>query len=60
MKTRGVYVCALIKKRLYWSRGVHGDRINDYFSLNKIGGMGCLSGNWDKTEVNIFVVKEPE
>ena len=59
MKMRGVYVSALIKKRLYWPRGVHGDIINEYFTLNKIGGVGCLSGEWDDIEVNIFVMKEP-
>ena len=33
----------------------------DYFaSLNNIGGMGCLRGEWDKIQVNIFVVKEPD
>ena len=25
MKTRGIYGSALIKKSLYWPRGVHGD-----------------------------------
>ena len=54
MKMRGVYVRALIKKRLYWPRGVHVDIINEYFSLKKIGGVGCLRDEWDNTQVNIF------
>ena len=40
INTRGVYGNALIKKSLYWSMEVHGYGISDYFSLNKIGGVG--------------------
>ena len=29
-------------------------------SGQKIGDMGCLSGEWDKTEFNIFVFKDPD
>ena len=29
-------------------------------SGQKIGDAGCLSGEWDETEFNIFVLKEPD
>ena len=35
--------------------GVYEDTIYNYF----IGDVGCLSGKWDDTESNIFVLKEP-
>ena len=59
MRRRGVYGSSLIKKRRYWPRGVHRDGINKYFIKKKVGDMGCPSGEWDETEFNIFVMKEP-
>ena len=44
----------MIKKRRYWPRKVHGDGINDYFRSKNIGGVGCISGEWDKIEFNIY------
>ena len=35
IRKRGVYGCALIKKRRYWPMGVYVDSINDY-SRSKI------------------------
>ena len=55
----GVYGSTLIKKRRYWSRGVYGYPINDYFRLKHIGDVGCLSGEWYKTDFNIFILKNP-
>ena len=28
-------------------------------SSKKIGVVGCISGAWDETEFNVFVLKEP-
>ena len=49
---RVVYGSALIKKSLYWPRGVYGDSI--FTSGFKIGYMGCLSGEWEETEFNFL------
>ena len=32
MSKRGVYGSALIKRRIYWPKGVNGDVIKKYFS----------------------------
>ena len=48
------------KKRRYWPRGVRGDDINNYFRSKNSGDVGCLSGELDETEFNIFVFKEPD
>ena len=49
-----LYGISLIKKRLYWPRGVHGDSINEYFGTKNNVGVGCFSGEWDDTEFDIF------
>ena len=60
MRKRGFCGSALIKKRQYWPRGVYGDVTNVYLMSKIIGDVGCLSGEWDETEFNIFVLKEPD
>ena len=49
----------MIKKRRYWPRGVYVYAINDYFRSKNIGNVGCLSGEWDEIESDIFVLKDP-
>ena len=56
----GGYGSALMKKRYYWPRGVHRDGINECFRSKNVGDVGCLSGEWDETEFNVFVLKEPD
>ena len=43
----------IYKKMSYWTRGVHGYGINEYFSSKNIGDMGCLSGECDETDFDI-------
>ena len=33
--------------------------VNGYFSSKNISDVVCLSGEWDETEFNIFLMKEP-
>ena len=33
--------------------------MNGYFSSKNISDVVCLSGEWDETEFNIFLMKEP-
>ena len=49
----------MILKRCHWLRGVRGNGIDEYFNF-KNGGAGCLSAEWDETQFNVFVVKEPD
>ena len=59
MRGWGVCGSALIKKRRFWPREVHGDGINDYFRSKNIDDVGCPSGEWNEKEFNTFVLKEP-
>ena len=40
--------------------GVHGYIINNYFNTKMIGDVGYLSGEWDDTYFDIFVMKKPD
>ena len=40
--------------------GVHGYIINNDFSTKMVGDVGYLSGEWDDTYFDIFVMKEPD
>ena len=60
MRKRRVYGSVLVKNRRYWHRGVYGYAINNYVRSKNIGDVGCLSGEWEKTELNIFVLKESD
>ena len=59
MSKRVVYVNSFIKQRRYWPREVYGYYVNDYFRSKNIGDLGSLSGEQDKTEFKISVLKEP-
>jgi hypothetical protein len=39
---RGVYGAALIKKRRYWSAGVPGAAIDEYFAPKEVGDVDAL------------------
>ena len=56
---QGLWKC-IDKKRHYWPRGVYGDVIDDYFGSKHTVDMGCLSGEWDETDFNVFVLKYPD
>ena len=58
MRKRGVYGSELMKKSHYWPRGVHRNGINKYVRSEDIGYMGCLSGEWDDADFNVFVLKD--
>ena len=60
MRKRGFYGSALIKKRRYWPRGFHRYSMYDYFSVKTFGDVGCCSGEWGKTSLNVFVLKDPD
>ena len=57
MRRRGFYVIELIKKRNYWPIGINRYFINGYFRSKHTGDVGCISGKWDETEFNIFILR---
>ena len=60
MWKNGVYGSALIKNRRYWPKGFHRDGINNGIRSKNIGDMGCIIGEWDETEFDVFILKEPD
>ena len=59
MSNRFFYGSELIKKRWYRSRGFMEMELMSILVF-KIGDRECLIGEWDNTEFNILVVKEPD
>ena len=45
----------MIKKRCYFRREIRGDGTNEYFGTKNVGGVGCISGEWDNTEFYILL-----
>ena len=46
-----------MKKRFYWTRGVHVDGNKKELSAKNIGDMVCISDEWDETDFNIYILK---
>ena len=39
---------------------IHGDVINNYFIIKRYGDVGCFSGEWYETGLNVFVLIDPD
>ena len=61
LKSKGVHVASLIKKRRYWPKGVPCDLIDTRFEDNEVGGVGMIQkrteeNKWFKT----YFIKVPD
>ena len=59
----GVYASALIKKRKYWTKGLPGDAIDEYFADKDFTHVGMLEAITEEgpegKAFNIFCFKDP-
>ena len=60
LRKRGLFSCALIKKRRYWPTLVPGDAIQQYFAENDVGDTDAITGTLDGVPYNIWGMKEPD
>ena len=58
LRKKGVFASALIKKRRYWPRFIHGDEIKDHFSNKQVGDMDSWAGRMDDIPFHVYAMKE--
>ena len=60
LKRRGVFACALIKKRRFWPAGVPGDVFDRHFSKRDVGETDAILGVLDGVKYFLCEMKEPD
>ena len=60
LKRRGVYSCALIKKRRFWPTGVPGEAMDSYMEAKEVGDVDAVQGCIDGVTYNLWAMKEPD
>ena len=62
LRKRGVFSCALIKKRRYWPTKVPGQQMQDHFDEEgvKVGDTDAIQGTMDGITYNLWGMKEPD
>ena len=56
----GVFASALIKKRRYWPKYIHGDEIKEHFKDKEVGDADSWAGQLDDVPFHVFGMKEPD
>ena len=57
---KGVFTCALIKKRRYWLKYIHGDEVKEHFNDKEVGGANSWGGKLEDVPFHVFTMKEPD
>ena len=57
LKKKGLFACALIKKRRYWPTLVPGDAIDAHFSNKDVGDFDSIQGEFDNTTYFLWAMK---
>ena len=57
---KGVFISALIKKRRYWPKYIHGDEIKEHFNGKEVGDADTWGGKLEDVPFHVFAMKEPD
>ena len=60
LKRKGVFACALIKKRRYWPSMVPGDAFDEHFIQKEVGDTDAITGALDGIRYHLWGMKEPD
>ena len=60
LQKNGVYASALIKKRRYWPKYIHGEDIKSHFADKEVGVTDAWAGKLDGVPFHIYMMKEPD
>ena len=56
----GVFASALIKKRRYWPKYIHGDEVKEHFNDKEVGDADSWGGKLECVPFHVFAMKEPD
>ena len=57
---KGVFASALIKKRRYWPKYIHGDEVTEHFNDKEVGDANSWGGKLEDVPFHVFAMKEPD
>ena len=57
---KGVFASALIKRRHYWPKYIHGEEIREHFAEKEIGATDSRAGKMDDVPFHVFSMKESD
>ena len=60
LRKRGLFACALIKKRRYWPTLVARDAMQQYFHEHYVGNIDAVAGTLNGIPYNLWCMKEPD
>ena len=60
LRKKGVFASALIKKRRYWPKYIHGEEIKEHFAGKEIGTTDSWAGKMDDVPFHVFSMKESD
>ena len=55
-----VFTSALIKKRRYWPKYIHGDEVKEHFNDKEVGDADSWGGKLEDVPFHVFAMKEPD
>ena len=56
----GIFASALIKKRRYWPKYIHGDKVKEHFNDKEVGDADSWGGKLEDVPFHVFAMKEPD
>ena len=57
---KGVFASALIKKKRYWPKYIHGDGVKEHFNDKEVGDANSWGGKLEGVPFHVFTMKEPD
>ena len=57
---KGVFASALIKKRRYWLKYIHGDKVKEHFNDKEVGDADSWGDKLEDVPFHVFAMNEPD
>ena len=60
LRKKGVFASALIKKRRYWPKYIHGEEVKEHFNDKEVRDADSWGGKLEDVPFHVFAMKEPD